>query len=325
MMGPLKTRKCTARIGPCTSRFYSPCNHAFLLLSPTRYPLLPPPVITTQNQPAHTESNTNGAQLWSSIGPKCLASSGALEGSPSSPSSANVGLSRWALAGGNPGHNRYAKMLSNNTDSPVLRKEHNCIIGNEADSLKVWARRRRRGARTLLHGEEEDAELWGALNDDTALLDEALGVLRHRFWFVGILEELETSLAVFCGLSRSCSKLSPVKKSSHGMPSRRGRSKDRRRKGARRMLHGEALLEEDRPYQEHEVQNDEGVFEVKGAKHKHLRRKILQKHSSKPGGFKLSPELRKEISARNTLDLAIYQHAREQLKITARDVLWQAL
>ena len=54
----------------------------------------------------------------------------------------------WALAPANPAHNRYAKMLANNTASPLLRREHNCLIGNERDSLALWEARQHRTTAT---------------------------------------------------------------------------------------------------------------------------------------------------------------------------------
>ena len=91
---------------------------------------------------------------------------------------------QWALDESCSAHNRYARMLANHSTSDaleVLTHTHNCLIGNEEASIRVW-QSRYAGVRTL-------GELWSAVNDDDELLLEVVQVLERKFWFVGILEE----------------------------------------------------------------------------------------------------------------------------------------
>jgi hypothetical protein len=98
-------------------------------------------------------------------------------------------------------------MLANNSQAEVLSRKHNCIIGNEADSIAVWT-----GRYGVKSGDSSApktrAAMWQALNHDESFYNEVINLLETRFWFVGILEELDLSMSVFCGLG-ACGSLSP--------------------------------------------------------------------------------------------------------------------
>jgi hypothetical protein len=190
---------------------------------------------------------------------------------------------KWVHDDSNPAHNRYMKMLANNTHAPALRRAHNCIIGNEAASMAVWGGRygmKQGGA----SAPRTRAELWRAVNSDEALFSEVLGVLDQRFWFVGVLEELDLSMAVFCALG-VCGGNKPLATSK------------RQRFGGRRLLGG--------------VTGEEEASASGG------RRSLLQKHSSKPVGFKLDPQVRQAVAAANKMDERLYAHVRARLHAAA--------
>jgi len=63
--------------------------------------------------------------LWDSMGKSCL------KGAPGSE------FKKWLQGSGNPSHNRFIKMLANNTRAPPLRRKHNCAIGNEQATVEV--------------------------------------------------------------------------------------------------------------------------------------------------------------------------------------------
>lgn len=65
--------------------------------------------------------------LWDGVGKGCL------KGAPLGE------LKKWLSGAGNPAHNRFAKMLANNTRAPPLRRTHNCAIGNEQVTVEVRA------------------------------------------------------------------------------------------------------------------------------------------------------------------------------------------
>ena len=76
---------------------------------------------------------------------------------------------KWALDESCPGHNRYARMMANHTTAEavdVMTKPHNCLVGNEDASIRVW-QSRYAGIATL-------GELWTAVNYDDALLAEGV-------------------------------------------------------------------------------------------------------------------------------------------------------
>jgi hypothetical protein len=255
--------------------------------------------------------------LWNNMANSCL------KGAPLAE------LQKWFKEPSNPAHNRYMKMLADNSAASTLSRKHNCIIGNEADSMAVW------GGRYGVKSGDASApksrgELWQTLNRDHKLFEEVMDIIENRFWFVGILEELDLSMSVFCALG-VCN-----------LP-----SSDTRRKGRfprpRRLTHfEEGLLEEeeaqeegnwlqrptnevymssseDRIDQEEEASDDDTdmieVFEdsIRKEATGGRRRKLLQKHSAKPSNFKLDPASRSEISKLNALDVKLYHHCRERL------------
>jgi len=229
--------------------------------------------------------------LWDRMGPGCL------KGAP------DAELRKWLADESNPAHNRYAKMLANNTLAPPLRRTHNCVIGNEAASMAVWGGRygMKQGAR---EAPRSRAELWRAVNNDEGLFRDVLGVLDKRFWFVGILEELDLSMNVFCGLG-VCGGKAP--------PPARGR-------GRGLLAHGRAHLAA--PEAAHEGTFD-GVFdsepgaELEGDAPPVRRRSLLQKHSSKPVGFRLDGATRNVVAGNNALDQRLFTLVRARLHAAA--------
>jgi hypothetical protein len=147
-------------------------------------------------------------------------------------------------------------------------------------------------------------------------------VLDTRFWFVGILEELDLSISVFCALGNHCGGGSRNSVIGRGKNGGRGR----------RLSESGDTYEEDLPFN-YGVYDDssKGVDDYDGssgndetsseddddrisssmrdngaadydfgneaiqASRKHQRRSLLQKHSSKPIGFKLDSTTRDEV------------------------------
>ena len=228
-------------------------------------------------------------------------------------------------------------MLANNTMSPLLRRKHNCILGNEADSLAVWggryglkSARAIAGAKTSV---KSRADMWGAINGDETLFEEVLGVLDGRFWFVGILEEMDLSMAVFCALGTHCGAAAGGVRHSRVKP-----------KGGRGLLefgasgpaHWDVRGEEQArvftsrtpgvefdgvEIDAFESELDDDFARGEGGlgqreNHRHGRF-LLQKHSSKPQGFKLDGKTRDNVAALNVLDGRLYNLARGRMHLAA--------
>jgi len=156
--------------------------------------------------------------------------------------------------------------------------------------------------------------MWEALNRDQTLYNEVMDIIEHRFWFVGILEELDLSMTVFCGLG-VCG----------------GGGGGKRRQGMRHLLSSasfsssyKSLMVKDSEEQEEnddnerrQVNHEEEEEEEEGEVLSTGRRQLLQKHSAKPSNFKLDSISREQIANLNHLDVKLYRHCRERLHETA--------
>jgi hypothetical protein len=174
---------------------------------------------------------------------------------------------------------------------------------------------------SFLGGGGGRAALWGALNADAGLLREALGVLEHRFWFVGILEELDRSLSIFCQLSQACGG-----SGGGGGKKKKQQQQQQFRAGRRRRRRLLQLRQQPASWAGGDVSDDEEEGGGKQARREggRRRRSLLQKHSSKPRSFQLGADLRAAIEERNALDMAIYRHAKAKLKDAEKATLWSA-
>jgi hypothetical protein len=119
----------------------------------------------------------------------------------------------WLQHPDNAAHARYARFLlprvgsGGSNGAALLNREHNCLAGDHEGTVRHWS------ALLAAHGSSTMApssrggptrlqEITTAINNDKALQDAATTVLLQRFWFVGILEDLEASYEAFCELGR---------------------------------------------------------------------------------------------------------------------------
>jgi hypothetical protein len=139
------------------------------------------------------------------------------DGSSAASSCAHVtaeSFKAWLQHPDNAAHARYARFLLPRAGSggrdgaALLQREHNCLAGDHEGTVRHWsallAAHGSVGVPAGAAGQAAAAatlqEVTAAMNQDKALRGAATAVLLHRFWFVGILEDLEASYEAFCEL-----------------------------------------------------------------------------------------------------------------------------
>jgi len=156
-----------------------------------------------------------------------------------------------------------------------------------------------------------------------------LAVLDARFWFIGILEELDLSISVFCALGNHCgggSKISLTSKGRNGGRSRRlmasGETFDKLKLPIDNGVYNDdiddaydEILERDNQFSREDddmqdFDNHKTSLRAEGASEDdsnenpqrpgvQRRRSLLQKHSSKPVGFRLDGTTRDEVGTQS--------------------------
>jgi len=119
----------------------------------------------------------------------------------------------WLQHPDNAAHARYARFLlpragsGGHNGAALLNREHNCLAGDHEGTVRHWS------ALLAAHGNSAIPSSSGGgptrlqdittvINNDKALQDAATTFMLQRFWFVGILEDLEASYEAFCELGR---------------------------------------------------------------------------------------------------------------------------
>lgn len=224
-------------------------------------------------------------------------------------------LRKWIADPLNPAHNRGLRMFANHSNEggvPHVWRRHNCMAGSErvsndgeftrrccgvgvrqrhgqvpprsvtrlctpriltSHSRQVW--RARYG---IWRGRE--AEIADRVNTDGDLVDEAIRV-SEAFWFIGLKEQPDVSVALLCRLGNyeRCEHLEPKKKRKH--------------RGGRRALAAINMKM---------LKGSGPSGQTGGGGDDHHR------HSSRPKGFALSATTRDSIEARNAGERALYEH-----------------
>jgi len=118
-------------------------------------------------------------------------------------------FSDWLRHKDNPAHARYGRFfiprtlgdemedLKKSLAAALLFREHNCLAGDSVNTLKHWQAVLQK---TISVNVESLSDVTTAMNTNPHLRESAMDVLLGRFWFVGILENIESSYTAFCEL-----------------------------------------------------------------------------------------------------------------------------
>jgi hypothetical protein len=103
----------------------------------------------------------------------------------------------WLKHADNPAHARYARFFIPRGDDPILQsmgsplmhRSHNCLAGDPTGTVAHWKRiLELKGISSI----NNLADITHVMNSNQQLMSSAVATLLHRFWFVGILEHLES-------------------------------------------------------------------------------------------------------------------------------------